>query len=64
MELGDQEYDRQDDSTTYGPFASKERVYDELRFHANPGGSFQDDSGTREVPTVSPNGRPIQKPRG
>jgi len=64
MELGVQEYDRQSDSTTYGPFVSMDKAYDELRYHSNPGGSMQDSSGTREVPTVSPNGRPIQKPTG
>lgn len=62
MELGDFEYARKEDSTTYGPFVSKEMAYNELRFHSNPGGSMIDDSGLREPPTISPNGRPVYKP--
>jgi hypothetical protein len=62
MELGDFEYARRDNSTTYGPFNSEDEAYDELRFHSNPGGSMEDSSGRQSPPTESPNGFPVRPP--
>jgi hypothetical protein len=51
MILGDFEYAEEDcDCTTYGPFASRDAVEDELDNHSNPGGSWEDDSGDRPPP--------------
>lgn len=62
MELGHDEGDRREDSTTYGPFNNQEEVDNERRYHSNPGGSMMDASGKMEVPTISPNGSPIRPP--
>lgn len=62
MELAAFEYGRRDDSYTYGPFNSLPAVDEELKYHSNPGGSIIDNSGTKEVPTSSPNGWKIRLP--
>jgi len=62
MELGTDEGDRREDSTTYGPFNNENEIDNERRFHSNPGGSMRDASGTMEVPTTSPNGSRIRPP--
>lgn len=63
MELADEEYGEWEDATTYGPFPSEEAVdrYLSANF-SNPGGMGIDDSGSREPPTKSPNGRPVVRP--
>ena len=63
MHLANEEYGEYDDCTTYGPFPSEEATEKYLdNNHSNPGGYSVDDSGKKEVPTVSPNGRGIVKP--
>ena len=56
MELAPQEYGEYEDATTYGPFYSEESALKYLDNFSNPGGYDVDDSGEREVPTMSPNG--------
>ena len=64
MELSDREYSGQEEATTYGPFASYEAADKYLRDgFSNPGGHWMDDSGTHEVPTISPNGDKVVKPK-
>lgn len=64
MDLANNEYGEYDDCTTYGPFNSLEKADEYLHNnHSNPGGAWEDDSGKREVPTKSPNGRPVVNPR-
>jgi len=59
--LADQEYGEFDDCTCYGPFNDEKAVQDELNCHSNPGCYSVDNSGTKEPPKVSPNGRPLVK---
>lgn len=64
MDLASEEYGGHEDSTTYGPFASKEAAIDFLDDNfSNPGGWSEDGAGTRPVPTASPNGSPLQRPK-
>ncbi len=64
MELAQEEYAGREDATTYGPFATQDAADEYLRDgFSNPGGSWSDDSGTAAVPTLSPNGQPVQNPR-
>ena len=64
MELADNEYGESYDADTYGPFDSQEKAYDYLsNGFPNPGGHSSDDSGTRPVPTKSPNGGDVIMPR-
>jgi hypothetical protein len=64
MELAPHEYGEYEDATTYGPFYTEEGAMKYLNNFSNPGGYDIDDSGEREVPTVSPNGDPIRSPSG
>ena len=64
MDLADEEYGGLDDATTYGPFKSEETTEKYLQDNfSNPGGYSTDDSGKQPVPKISPNGRPVQKPK-
>lgn len=63
MDLADREYAGSEDATTYGPFKSEDAAIDFLDEFSNPGSFWTDDSGTRAVPTVSPNGAPVKRPR-
>lgn len=62
LELGDFEYAKYEDSTTYGPFENSEKAEEELENHSNPGALNIDDNGKNEPPVCSPNGKPIRKP--
>lgn len=62
MELAPHEYGEREDATTYGPFANESELDKYLDNFSNPGGGGFDDSGKREVPKKSPNGRPVVKP--
>jgi len=64
LELAAQEYGDQSEANTYGPFADQEACIDYLDNFSNPGGWGEDDSGTRPVPTQSPNGNRVQPGRG
>jgi hypothetical protein len=64
MELAPFEHGGWEDADTYGPFPSLDAADAFLRDNfSNPGGDDVDDSGTREVPTHSPNGGPVIDPR-
>lgn len=63
MDLAEEEHGDSTDSTTYGPFRSQlvaEQFLDDN--FANPGAFDIDERGTREVPTISPNGNPVVHP--
>jgi hypothetical protein len=64
MELAPREDGEQEDAITYGPFPDEDAADTYLRRHfSNPGGNDLDDSGRRPVPTRSPNGSPVVRPR-
>jgi len=63
MDLADDEYGEWKDAVTYGPFPNEDRAVKYLDNFSNPGGWVTDFSGEAEVPTRSPNGRPVQRPR-
>ena len=62
MELADEEYGEQWDSSVYGPFTSQDEAETELKQHSNPGAVYDDASGERQDPTSSPNGGKIREP--
>lgn len=62
LELAPHEYGEYEDATTYGPFYSEESAMKYLSNFSNPGGYDTDDSGSREVPTQSPNGDKVRSP--
>lgn len=64
MELAHEEHAGREDSDTYGPFASFDAAKQYLdRNFSNPGGWWDDDSGTAPVPTQGHNGEPVIDPR-
>lgn len=63
MELAHEEHGRQEDADVYGPFASLEAAEQFRRDgFSNPGGYWDDDSGTQPVPTHGPNGNKLIAP--
>lgn len=62
MELAQRENGGRDDSETFGPFPSMGSVLKYLDRFSNPGSYRTDDSGTRPVPDISPNGFDIHHP--
>jgi hypothetical protein len=62
MDLAEREHGEEEDSTTYGPFDSSENAESYLENFSNPGSTWID-RNSNPVPTVSPNGRPVQKPQ-
>lgn len=63
LELAPDEYDGYETADTYGPFETEEAAEKYLDYNfSNPGSWRSDNSGKKEVPTKSPNGRPITKP--
>lgn len=63
LELAPHEYGEYEDADTYGPFDTEDDLQKYLDHFSNPGGYGYDDSGKHKVPTKSPNGKPVQKPR-
>lgn len=64
MHLAHEEYGDLSGATTYGPFDSFDATDKYLSdAHSNPGGFSYDDSGKADVPTKSPNGSPVHRPR-
>jgi hypothetical protein len=64
MNLASEEYEGYEKAYTYGPFNSMEEANEYLsRRFCNPGSLDLDESGTQDVPMVSPNGRPVQAPK-
>ena len=62
LDLADDEYGSYEDANTIGPFYAEAGVEKYLNQFANAGGCDISRSGNEEVPTVSPNGFPIEKP--
>ena len=63
VELAAHEYGDHSEADTYGPFVDQAACVRHLDNFSNPGGWGEDDSGTRPVPTQSPNGNPVRSGR-
>lgn len=64
LDLASREYGEHDDATTYGPFSSEHSAERHLNNFSNPGGLEIDRDGKAPPPSQSPNGLPVESPRG